>query len=138
EERKQREKEEGNRLLYVAMTRAEDHLLLTWSASGRKPENWAATVAQALSLDVDAECDTVQEMAAPDGKRWNLRYRCPAGEPPSTPPGAAACITPVEDFTDLPSVTGQYETNATVTDVVEFDACPRRYYLGRYLGFSGA
>jgi ATP-dependent helicase/nuclease subunit A len=37
----------------------------------------------------------------------------------------------------VPAVEGQHDTNATVTDVSEFAACPRRYYLGRYLGFEG-
>ena len=40
QEWKRREEEESNRLLYVAMTRAEEHLVLSFSATGRKPANW--------------------------------------------------------------------------------------------------
>src|ERR1039458_1106766 len=39
QELKQREKEEGHRLLYVAMTRAEEHLVLSFSTNGKKPQN---------------------------------------------------------------------------------------------------
>jgi CRISPR/Cas system-associated exonuclease Cas4 (RecB family) len=34
-------------------------------------------------------------------------------------------------------MTGQQDANATVTGLVEFARCPRRYYLGHYLGFDG-
>ena len=44
-ERKQREEEESHRLLYVAMTRAEQHLGLSFS--GQRPGNWAKVVAEA-------------------------------------------------------------------------------------------
>ena len=50
QELKQREKEEGNRLLYVAMTRAEEHLVLSFSTNGKKPQNWAAIVAERLPV----------------------------------------------------------------------------------------
>ena len=50
QELKQREKEEGNRLLYVAMTRAEEHLVLSFSTNGKKPQNWAAIVADRLPV----------------------------------------------------------------------------------------
>ena len=38
----------------------------------------------------------------------------------------------------LPSVSGQQDSNATVTALSLFASCPRKYYLSRYLGFSGA
>ncbi len=34
-------------------------------------------------------------------------------------------------------MTEQQDTNATVTALVEFARCPRRYFLGHYLGFDG-
>jgi CRISPR/Cas system-associated exonuclease Cas4 (RecB family) len=34
-------------------------------------------------------------------------------------------------------VTEQQDANATVTELSEFTRCPRRYYLGHYLGFDG-
>src|SRR5206468_950987 len=36
-----------------------------------------------------------------------------------------------------PVVTGQYDGNGTVTAISAFAACPRKYYLGHYLGFDG-
>ena len=50
QELKQREKEEGHRLLYVAMTRAEEHLVMSFSTNGKKPQNWAALVADRLPV----------------------------------------------------------------------------------------
>jgi len=45
EERKRREAEEENRLLYVAMTRAEDRLLLTYAERERGSSPWQKAVA---------------------------------------------------------------------------------------------
>ncbi len=36
-----------------------------------------------------------------------------------------------------PEVTGQQDSNATVTALAAFANCPRQYYLGHYLGFEG-
>ena len=41
------------------------------------------------------------------------------------------------EFVALPPVVEQQDTNATVTAISTFAACPRKYYLGYYLGFSG-
>ena len=69
QELKQREKEEGNRLLYVAMTRAEEHLVLSFSTNGKKPQNWAAVVAERLGAG------TVNE--APQRPARGLRFLRP-------------------------------------------------------------
>ena len=37
----------------------------------------------------------------------------------------------------LPAVSGQHDSNATVTALSLFASCPRKYYLSRYLGFDG-
>ena len=47
---------------------------------------------------------------------------------------AAARI--VEDALEPPVVSGQYDSAAAVTSVALFHACPRKYYLSRYLGFE--
>jgi CRISPR/Cas system-associated exonuclease Cas4 (RecB family) len=44
---------------------------------------------------------------------------------------------PAATWLDAPAVREQQDTNATVTALVEFARCPRRYYLGHYLGFDG-
>jgi ATP-dependent helicase/nuclease subunit A len=111
---KQREKEEGHRLLYVAMTRAEEHLVLSFSSNGKKPQNWAARVAETLP---------VHEVTAPP-ERIVPRVR-----------GQAAVLP---QLLDRPALTGQQDSQATITSVALFADCPRRYYLSRYLGFPGA
>jgi len=141
DERKQREEEESNRLLYVAMTRAEHHLALSFSRTGRKIENWAKRLSESLPLPLPEAGKATIECAAPDGKSWNLGLLV-AGQAPELQVLAPAVRTadaahPVTAWLDAPLVTEQQDTNATVTALVEFARCPRRYYLGRYLGFDG-
>jgi ATP-dependent helicase/nuclease subunit A len=110
-----REEEESNRLLYVAMTRAEEHLVLSYSTNGKKPQNWAAVVAERLAVrSVDARRD-----------------------PPARHDRDESAV-PVQ-LVQRPVVTEQHDSQANVTSVAMFADCPRRYYLSRYLGFdSGA
>jgi len=141
EERKQREEEESNRLLYVAMTRAEQHLALTFSAAARKTENWAKLVSESLQLPLTETGDRVIDRAAPDGKAWKLRLLVTDRAPELLTRAEAArtsgAAPPAATWLDAPAVREQQDTNATVTALVEFARCPRRYYLGHYLGFDG-
>ncbi len=73
EERKRREEEESSRLLYVAMTRAEQHLALTFSGTGKKFENWASLVAGKLNLPLGETCDRVTECRMFGRNAWKLR-----------------------------------------------------------------
>jgi ATP-dependent exoDNAse (exonuclease V) beta subunit len=108
EERKRRETEEENRLLYVAMTRAEDRLLLTYAERDR----------------VSAWQKAIQGIDA-------ATY---AGRVIESPPAAAAmAASGTETILDRPVVTGQYDSSAAVTDVAMFHACPQRYFLDRRL-----
>jgi ATP-dependent helicase/nuclease subunit A len=114
QELKQREKEEGNRLLYVAMTRAEEHLVLSFSTNGKKPQNWAAIVADRLPV----------------------RF---VTTPPDRPAPRDRDEAPVPaQYLQRPALTEQHDAQANVTSIAMFADCPRRYYLSRYLGFSGA
>ncbi|HTQ55591.1 MAG TPA: UvrD-helicase domain-containing protein [Bryobacteraceae bacterium] len=113
DEIRRRETEEGNRLLYVAMTRAEEHLVLSYSLNGKKPQNWAARVAATLPV------------------RW---LDAPPEAPAFRLQNVAAAAPQV---VDLPPVAGQYDAQANITSVALFAGCPRRYYLSRYLGFEG-
>jgi ATP-dependent exoDNAse (exonuclease V) beta subunit len=138
-ERKQRETEESHRLLYVAMTRAEQHLVLSCSGKG-KPKNWAKTVTEELGLTLDSPRDEVLTFAAPDGQEWKLRILVTADAP--EPWGRAStlppALRPVEvEWLAARAVNGQHDANATVTAVAAFAKCPREYYLGHYLGFEG-
>jgi len=115
QELKQREKEEGNRLLYVAMTRAEEHLVLSFSTNGKKPQNWAAIVAE------------------------RLRVRSVTTPPDRPAPRARDEAAVSVQFRQRPALAEQHDSQANVTSIAMFADCPRRYYLSRYLGFdSGA
>jgi ATP-dependent exoDNAse (exonuclease V) beta subunit len=141
EEFKLREEEESNRLLYVAMTRAEQHLALTFSGTGKRSENWAKRVSESLHLPLAETCDCAIDYAAPDGTPWKLRLLVADHAPEliERAPAARTCRTapPATTWLDAPLVTGQQDTYATVTALREFAQCPRRYYLGHYLGFDG-
>ncbi len=132
-----REEEESSRLLYVAMTRAEHHLVLSFSATGRKPANWDKLVVERLTLDLSAPRDQVAEYLAPDGQPWKARVRIVQDAPELlTRPRAPRQEIPVSPVS-LPAVAQQQDSNATVTALSLFATCPRKYYLSRYLGFEG-
>ncbi len=134
-ERKRRELEEADRLLYVAMTRAEQHLVLSFS--GKKPQHWAAIVAAKLGIDPETPCEEDLPRTAPDGEEWTLRLLVTDREPDMLPhPVLAETVREVE-LLALPEVSGQQDANATVTGLSLFANCPRKYYLGTYLGYEG-
>jgi ATP-dependent helicase/nuclease subunit A len=139
-----REEQESSRLLYVAMTRAERHLVLSFSATGRKPANWDKLVIERLSLDPTAPRDELVDYHTPDGRPWKARVRIvgQASWPVSFPPHLLARPRePGEEAPVLevapPIVDEQQDGNANVTDLALFATCPRKYYLSRYLGFDG-
>ncbi len=140
QERKRREEEESSRLFYVAMTRAEQHLALSFSGlAGKKQQNWAADLTRALHLDTEAPRDEVLAFAAPDGKAWKLRVQA-AADPPAPLPPRALRVEPVDrpvEWLAPPAVESQQDGNASVTAVARFATCPRKYYLQDYLGFLG-
>ncbi len=128
----QREHQESNRLLYVAMTRAEQHLVMSYSG---KPANWARTVVESLH----PETEGLQTRTAPNGREWILRVLLPEGAPDGAGMGPGALVDAADpaQLLDAPPVTGQEDGNATVTALAVFSKCPRAYYLGSYLGFEG-
>ncbi|MDR3698444.1 MAG: UvrD-helicase domain-containing protein [Candidatus Sulfopaludibacter sp.] len=128
---KQREEHESDRLLYVAMTRAEEHLVLSYSG---KPANWAKTVAESLHPDVPG----LQERTAPDGREWTLRVLLPEGPPEPAPRPAGLAVEEIDaaELLDPPEIAGQEDGNTTVTALARFVKCPREYYLSQYLKFG--
>ena len=136
-ERAKRESDESHRLLYVAMTRAEQQLVLSFS--GKQPKEWAKLVADKLQLPLDTNRDDLLTRTAPDGKPWSLRLLV-TDRNPESPVGQALRPVNSEDNTELvapPELTEQQNSNATVTELAAFANCPRQYYLGHYLGFEG-
>jgi ATP-dependent exoDNAse (exonuclease V) beta subunit len=136
EERGKRENEESHRLLYVAMTRAEQQLVLSFSG---KPKEWARLVADKLNLPLDTNRDEVLTRAAPDGKPWSLRLLVTDRAPELLVGQALRPVNSVDNIELLPppEVTEQQNSNATVTDLAAFANCPRQYYLSHYLGLEG-
>jgi len=129
-ERDEREKDESERLLYVAMTRAEQHLVMSFS--GKK--NWADVVTKKLGLDAGTMCDLVCDFGA-----WKARVLVTDHAPELLVAGAAEGQEARGEVELLarPRVTEQYDSNATVTALARFAVCPRAYYLGHFLGFEG-
>jgi ATP-dependent exoDNAse (exonuclease V) beta subunit len=137
EERERSEKEEGHRLLYVAMTRAEHHLAMSFS--GRR-QNWASVLVDSLDIDYKTPADQRVTRAAPDGVEWTLRLHIADAAPEPVASAATASRAsrpvPVPQLLPAPVVTGQHDTAANVTALAAFASCPRKYYLGWYLGFD--
>jgi ATP-dependent helicase/nuclease subunit A len=143
EERKTREIEESHRLFFVAMTRAEQHLVLSFSRAGKQPGNWARVVVEGLGLKFLDSCNKLsfdEEMpfTAPGGATWRLRIFATGREPElrRARPAVAESSGGVE-LIKRPQAVEQQDTNATVTGLTAFANCPRQYYLGHYLGFEG-
>jgi len=128
---KQREAEESDRLLYVAMTRAEELLVVSYSG---KPANWSKTVIAKLQPDVEG----LHVRTAPDGRQWMARVTIPQGPPEAAPRLTQDAVeASAVELLDPPVVRGQEDGNATVTALAKFAKCPREYYLGQHLGFEG-
>ena len=140
QERQKRELQESNRLLYVAMSRAEKRLFLSFSGNGKKLQNWAALVAANLHFDPAAARDETVTRISPSGDPWLLRLFVTHSVPPPVLAGGAVArpAPPAPAQFEPPVLTLQQDANATVTSLTEFAKCPRAYYLGRYLGFDGS
>jgi ATP-dependent exoDNAse (exonuclease V) beta subunit len=139
EERGRREAEEANRLLYVAMTRAEQRLVLSFSGNGKRLDNWAERVAASLHLNVQQPCDETLTYVSPYEEEWPLRVLVADRAPEllvSSSAGAAGERS-ANEWLPRPQTPEQHDGNVTVTALAEFACCPRRYFLGEYLGFTG-
>ena len=118
EELKARENQEENRLLYVAMTRAGEHLILSYSRGKKAPSNWAKIVdalepsAGISILETDAEPPTLFASGT-DKQRDDVLTL------------------------DRPVIAGQHDSAVNVTSLAVFADCPRKYYLQRYIGWNG-
>jgi ATP-dependent exoDNAse (exonuclease V) beta subunit len=117
-----REDHEENRLLYVAMTRAAEHLILSYAVADRKPSNWAKKIEEFIQLnppDVLARAVTEDPPAV-------------AAHVASGPAASGIIAVP------RPPVGRQPESAVNVTSLALFAACPRKYYIGRYIGWNGS
>lgn len=123
------QKEEANRLLYVAMTRAAERLILSWDARAKR-NPWTRALGEALGIDPKR----------PEHSRGVRRISDGAGQCEvamkvvTDPPEALPRLTVADEDTVLPTVarpvvTGLADSAVSVTDIVLFAQCPRRYRL---------
>ena len=130
-----REAEEANRLFYVAMTRAEEHLVLSASCGQLiRATRWAKLIRDKLGLDFK-QIDNVPQERETGGLRFRLLQ---TDQPPelsaiSRKPGEQQAANWLEPL-DPPDE--QSDSAAAVTSIALYSHCPRRYYLSRYLGFG--
>jgi ATP-dependent exoDNAse (exonuclease V) beta subunit len=127
--REERELLEEDRLLYVAMTRAEERLILVWTEGERPDQRWITPVNTGLGLGWNSA------PGEPSNER-GIRVLRAIGSPPAfqaeegvrTEEPEAVLVQPNEIlFAEPPSV--------SATALVRFEACPHRYFLGSLLGW---
>ncbi|MDQ6677154.1 MAG: UvrD-helicase domain-containing protein [Acidobacteriota bacterium] len=131
-----KDKEEANRLLYVALTRAEEHLVLSYSKESKM--NWAKRIRD-LIVEPNVSVfgvEKIVEIAHPGGKVFRARVVRAA-----TPPGPMQSGLFYEEpeqaaVLPRPAVSDQHDSGVTVTALATYDSCPRRYYLANSLGFQ--
>jgi len=109
-----REKAEENRLLYVAMTRAEERLVLSFGQTQKSGSEWVRLVSAGLGDD-----------------RLQVKSELPD---PGAPP--VSLEIPAEEILQRPSLSGQHDSAVAVTSIASFRSCPRRYFLSRYIGWQ--
>jgi ATP-dependent exoDNAse (exonuclease V) beta subunit len=114
---------ESRRLLYVALTRARDHLVLSGEASNGS-ETWRAMIEAALADRPDL------------ARRVPIEEATTAAAGPALPPEPSS-IPPAAAPPRAPRLAGHAPLSAVrlaVTELAEYARCPRRHLLGRVLG----
>jgi ATP-dependent helicase/nuclease subunit A len=109
---KQTEAGESSRLLYVALTRAEQKLYLSWTGKDRR--GWLKAIDPHKDNRYDG--DPIPEPQNPPAKRSQ---------------SAPALLVPLPDIAPRVSST-------TPTDLALYAKCPRRYFLTRLAGLQSA
>ena len=126
---KERETREENRLLYVAMTRAAEHLILSWSRGKPRPSNWAKRL--------DAIFHTSDSPSSPEPRLSDTAsVLVTESDPPSLTHSRVDTGEPAVQIVSKPVIEDRHETAVTVTSLAVFGACPRKYYIQRSLGWN--
>jgi ATP-dependent exoDNAse (exonuclease V) beta subunit len=115
---------EGNRLLYVALTRARERLILSFTETAR-PGPWPGLILKGLGLEIPAEPNTqsVSDLAVLTRVAGDPEIpEAPHSETPAAPP----------EFDPL-SPPRQAPAEIAVTALATFARCPRRYLLDSVL-----
>ncbi len=132
-----REEQESNRLLYVAMTRAEEHLILSYSTDIRS-QNWAGHVRKLLVKPYEIPFDKPTEVPvkSPDGREFTVRVLRTVQAPLADQASFAFEAASGAHHLARPRLTEQHDSAVTVTALATFAACARRYYLAHELGWE--
>ncbi len=131
-----RERQEAHRLLYVALTRAEEHLILSYTRQ-KKTVEWAELVAPVFVQECPA--DSVGRevtVTAPGGEVFRASVLCAAVPPPMAQQSLSFDAAPDLAVLPKPVITGQHDSAVTVTAVALFARDPEAWYRERYLGWQ--
>ncbi len=135
EERRANKRDETQRLFYVAMTRAEESLMLSASFG---PEihggEWAANLRRNLGIDWKCVDNQIHETEL----RGTLVRLLQTNQDllPFAAPAPGAAEAPAMTLVERAPPTDQSDTVVPASAVAVFALCPRKYYLSRYLSFE--
>ncbi len=137
---KLKDEAESKRLLYVAMTRAKDRLILSGCVEkGKEPQGWLGYLADALSLDMKDAGEEAEFLHVVEKNIYD-----PASAPPR-PKGRTPDISTIIEIMqnveaeEIPADTPQWRRVSDVppsletkrafnpTELVEYAHCPRKY-----------
>jgi len=142
--------QEENRLLYVALTRAREHLILSgWKARGRRGESWMGAILAGMEegglgpplvarLPADEACagtGRMEALATLESDRLARGEALAHDAAPAETEGLAAEIFQRALLSSPRSETTPYVT--TATEIVQYHLCPRRYHLRYLIGAPG-
>ena len=130
---KKREDEEANRLFYVAMTRAEEHLILSYTVGRRPLQNWAKLVDGFFNLSQLSPSDDPAYLAQ---EGFVASVLVTDTNPPAL--SGIASERPAQEVQVVPRAEAglRDEAAVNVTSLAVFASCPRKYFLQRYTGWS--
>jgi len=124
---KERNSKELDRLLYVAMTRAKERLILSFRNSMRPRSDWPRLVLAGLGLEIPAEAGQQAE------NDIAVLTRC-SGVPDI--PEAPDAVRPAErPCLESQGIAREAPSRVSVTALAIFAQCPRRYLLDSALGW---
>lgn len=126
----EKNKLERDRLLYVALTRAKERLILAFTKSAKRLEEWPRMILEGLHLEIPAEpgSQSANELAV-------LRRVAGLPDAPQTLARAADAV-PVE--IERTETLGEAPAEVAVTALATFLRCPRRYFLQSVLHWPTA
>jgi ATP-dependent helicase/nuclease subunit A len=147
---KEAELQEENRLLYVAVTRAQEHLILSgWSAlSVKRNDTWLKAILEALGGESRLSAHPLVTVlkggnaGLRSGRMESLatsqRERLSQGQPLADEPAVRDAAGPADEILRRAALASpSVETTpflATATEIVQHHLCPRRYHLRYQIG----